>query len=71
MDNPAVNPPEFKLPFLAASSATRDDRTEVSIWAEDVEAASLAATAAAAAFLFSSSVVFSGANEITGWLREG
>ncbi|GER25998.1 FAD-binding Berberine family protein [Striga asiatica] len=39
----------------AASSATRDERIEVSIWAEEVEAASLAATAAAADLLLSSS----------------
>lgn len=71
MDKPAVNPPEFKLPFNeAASSATRDERTEVSIWAEEVEAASLAATAAAAAFMLSSSGGFNGANDMTGWLRD-
>lgn len=53
------NPTELKLlPSEAASSATRDERTEVSIWAEDVEAASFAATAAAVAFLLSSSVSF-------------
>lgn len=46
----------------AASSATRDERIDVSIWAEDVEAASFAATAAAVAFLLSSSV-----NEVCGW----
>lgn len=62
-----MNPPDFKLPFIeAASSATRDESTDVSICAEDVDAASLAATAAAAAFLFSSSVVLKGANETTG-----
>lgn len=60
--NPDENPVEFKLPFKeAASSATREERTDVSIWAEDAEAASLAATAAAAAFLLSSSVVWKGA----------
>jgi len=53
------------LPFKeAASSATKEQKTDVSIWAEDAEAASLAATAAAAsfAFLLSSSVVWKGAN---------
>lgn len=64
-----ANPDDFKPPFEAASSATREESTEVSICAEDVEAASLAATAAAAAFLLSSSVVFRGAKEITGWVR--
>lgn len=50
--------PELKLPFFdAASSATKEDRTEVSICAEEVEAASLAAIAAAAAFLCCSSVL--------------
>lgn len=68
-----VNPDDFRAPLLmeAASSATRDERMEVSICAEDVEAVSLAATAAAAAFLFSSSLVFTLANELTGcnsWL---
>lgn len=63
--NSDVNPLEFKLPFMeAASSATREERIDVSIWADDVEAASLAATAAAAAFLLSSSVVWKGANDI-------
>lgn len=67
------NPADFRAPLLleAASSATRDERMEVSICAEDVEAVSLAATAAAAAFLFSSSLVFTLANESTGcnsWL---
>lgn len=52
-----LNSAEFKLPFLeAASSATSEERIDVSMRAEDVEAVSLAATAAAAAFL-SSSVV--------------
>lgn len=64
-----ANPDDFKPPFEAASSATREESTEVSICAEDVEAASLAATAAATAFLLSSSVVFRGAKEITGWVR--
>lgn len=68
--NPEVNPVEFKLPFIeAASSATREERTDVSMRAEDVDAASLAATAAAAAFL-SSSVVWRGANDTEGWIRE-
>lgn len=50
-------PPEFMLPvFDAASSATNDDRTDVNIWAEEVEAASFAAIAAAAAFFCCSSV---------------
>ena len=49
---------EVRLPFFdAASSATKEDRTEVSIWAEEVEAASFAAIAAAAAFLCCSSVL--------------
>lgn len=39
---------------------------DVSIWAEDVEAASFAATAAAAAFLLSSIVEF--ANEVIGFV---
>lgn len=57
----------------AASSATRDERMDVSICADDVEAASLAATAAAAAFLLSSSVVGAvrEANEVVGWLVGG
>lgn len=72
MDSPELNPIEFMLPFMeAASSATRDERTAVSICAEDVEAASLAATAAAAAFLLSSSVVLRGAKETTGCVRGG
>lgn len=67
MDSAELNAVEFMLPFLeAASSATSDERIEVSICAEDVEAASLAATAAAAAFLFSSSAVLRGAKETTG-----
>lgn len=32
IDNPDVNPLDFKLPFIeAASSATRDESTDVSI----------------------------------------
>lgn len=55
---PVENQADFEPPLIeAASSATREERTEVSIWAEDVEAASFATTAAAAVFLFSSSVV--------------
>jgi len=71
--NPDENPVEFKLPFKeAASSATKEQKTDVSIWAEDAEAASLAATAAAAsfAFLLSSSVVWKGANG-TDWVNAG
>lgn len=61
-------PAEFKpLLIEAASSATRDERTEVSICAEDVDAASFAATAAAAAFLLSSSVIF-GVVKVAGWV---
>lgn len=72
MVKPEVNPVDFKPPFIeAASSATRDERTDVSICAEDVEAASFAATAAAAAFLLSSSKVFIGAKETTGCARVG
>lgn len=72
MDSAELNLVEFMLPFMeAASSATRDERTEVSICAEDVEAASLAATAAAAAFLFSSSVVLRGAKETEGCVGRG
>ena len=67
MDSPELNPVEIRLPFMeAASSATRDERTDVSICAEDADAASLAATAAAAAFLFSSSEFLSGTKETTG-----
>lgn len=63
---------DFKPPFFeAASSATRDERTEVSIWAEDVEEESLAAIAATAAFLLSSSEVLRDVKGIAGWERGG
>lgn len=61
--------PELRLPFFvaAASSATKEDSSEVSICAEEVEAVSLAAIAAAAAFLFCSSVLVEEvAKEVTG-----
>lgn len=49
--------PELWLPFIeAASSATKDEKMDVSTCAEEVEAASFAATAAAA-FLCSSSAL--------------
>lgn len=54
----------------AASSATREERTDVSMEAKDVEAASLAATTTATT-LVSSSVVWIGANDIVGWVKEG
>lgn len=64
----------LRLPFFeAAPSATRDDRTEVSIWAEEVDEASFSAIAAAAAFFCSSSeLVVEFVNEVTGcgdWTR--
>lgn len=66
-----VNPELPKLPFLAAaSSATREERAEVSISAEEVEAVSIAARAAAVAFLFSSSVDANAANEVAGLLGD-
>lgn len=52
--------------FEAASSATRDERIDVSICADEVDAVNLAATAAAAAFLLSSSLIFGGEKGITG-----
>lgn len=66
--SPEVNPVDFEPLFMeaAASSAAREERIEVSIRADDVEAASLAATAAAAAFLLSSSGVLRGANDKRG-----
>lgn len=49
--------PELRLPFFeAASSATKDERMDVRTCAEEVEAASFAATAAAA-FLCSPSML--------------
>lgn len=61
-----VKTPEPRPPLQeAASSAAKEDRTEVSICAEDVEAASFAATAAAA-FLCCSSVIKEFAKEVTG-----
>jgi hypothetical protein len=61
-----LNSEEFKLPFMeAASSATREDRAVESMKAEDVEAASLAATAATVAFI-SSTVVCRGAGTLFG-----
>lgn len=51
----------------AASSATRDDRTDASICAEDVEAVSFAATAAAVAFLLSSSLIVGFTDEVERW----
>lgn len=69
MDN-EENPDDLRLPFMeAASSATRDERTEVSIWADDVEAANFAATAAAAALLFSSSLVLGPGKDTIVWTR--
>lgn len=66
------NEVDFKPPFFeAASSATRDESTEVSIWAEDVEEESLAAIAATAAFLLSSSEVLRDVKGIAGWERGG
>lgn len=62
----------FKPPFFeAASSATREESTELSIWAEDVELESLAAIAATAAFLLSSSEVLREVKGIAGWERGG
>lgn len=59
------NPLVFDPPFI--SSATREESTDDSICAEDVEAVSLAAIAATAAFLLSSSdVVFCEAKDIMG-----
>jgi hypothetical protein len=62
-----LNSAEFKLPFMeaAASSAAREERADESMKAEDVEAASLAATAATVAFI-SSTVVCRGAGVLFG-----
>lgn len=65
--------PELWLPFIeATSSATKDERMEVSTCAEEVEAASFAATAAAAFLCSSSALVNKFMEDVTGcWLCDG
>ena len=52
--------------FEAASSAARDDRTDVNIWADEVEAVTSAATDAAVILRLSSTFPAASAKDVTG-----
>lgn len=67
---PEVNGDLLRELIEALSSATRDERTEDNIRAEDEDAVSFAASAAAADLLLSSSLVFKEATETVGWSKE-